>query len=217
MALILRDEFLEECRSAGRIIEEKSKSNTPLTNDELNDVFEPVVQWVEEKTKIRVRRELEEQEAENRDTQFQEEVESMKRKRVADISECVLLSVNGGEPERVDADFCKKLKTGLVYDIIYNPPEDVIGSDDEDLSDEDSWEKYLPRIELSIDKKYANMIGESDRAILSFLKEQEDIKTLEDIRDVMKQIKKSGILGSDYRLKSYIELVDIIIDKQSIE
>ncbi len=224
MSIIPRNDFLKECRSVGREIEETVKNSTePLTDENLNKVFEPIVTFIEEKTEIRIQKELEEQNAEREDKEVSEEKENLKRKRIANVSETVLISINGNEAKKCSLDFYKRIKSEskLLNEIEYKAPElelhdEMFGGADNDIandSDDESFNQFIPTVNVDIDDKYVSLFNGSDSDLFKYLRKDRKIKSVGDMIESIEKIKASGFLKYNWDLNAYIQLLEIVESK----
>jgi hypothetical protein len=123
-----------------------------LTDSELDTVFKPLIDLVEEKTHIIVERSLDEFRAEMEDRAQDNEMDDLLTTKKADILEKVLVSENGGTPEI--KSYIGKLKSTANILITRTRPTLTCEITEDELyeypKDDPYWSKYLKKINISI-------------------------------------------------------------------
>ena len=177
MALIIRDELMEQCVLTGRALESKIRtipSDRPLTDEELEATFEPIVKYVEELTETRIRRELDEQEAAQK-----EKLKANKRADViaalrCELEDSVVLNVNGKRKTVVSEVTAKRTKRFISKKPVpemegasykeFDPQVPLDDLEDEeynvDLEEYDSphWDKFIPSLDITLPPESKSLI-----------------------------------------------------------
>lgn len=225
MALIVRDELNLECRVAGRLVEEEAKKATePLEDAALDRIFKPVLDFVEERTECKVTRRIEEDRAQRQDDEEEEEKEDIKRKRIASVTEKMVVRVVRAEreppsddevweedewegDERVlmyphDFDRIKANAPNAIVRAVQEAPEHpeaMMSSNDSDILDGDSgdeeFDRYRKKARIEVVDRFAPMVGEGGWDIPKRIQAAPEIRGLADAIAFLEAIKDSAILG----------------------
>ena len=184
MALIVRDELMSQCVSAGRdlqyIVRQQLESGDDklLSKAKLEKVFAPVVKYVERYTEEKVRREID------------ETTELMKRKKQRDAMEVKIASlkrsldnttvvrINGKPPQAIrnQMSAAKRLKKVVEEKLVPEfesasvvelEPEIPLEELDPNAGNPDwywasCWDKYVPALEIKVDAPANKLLKDRD-------------------------------------------------------
>ena len=177
MALIVRDELMEQCVLTGRALESKIRtipSDRPLTDEELEATFEPIVKYVEEHTETRIRRELDEQEAVLKEKlKANEHAEALATLK-CELEDSVVINVNGKRATVAGDLAAKRVKRFISAKPVpelegasykeFDPQVSLENLEEEgdnvELEERDSphWDKYIPSLDLTLPPESTKLI-----------------------------------------------------------
>lgn len=226
--LIPREELQIECRSAGRQVETKILSTQPprvLDDRELDTIFKPLVDSVEEKTRTAVTRERDELEGKQADRRKREQMDDIVNDRRATLSETVgKIVINSSDYSHTrtfyltNGSFVNELKRAYEddWEMITNWEEEPSRLDevDNDLfyeyNESDSfWEQYLPEIEVTLKPPYSQLIGLTKEGFFEFLKEYNPGR--EELTRIMNNLKKYNFLKWRFEIDSIVETYEYLM------
>lgn len=209
MTLVLREELQLECRSTGKtVISEVLNVGADITDNRLDELFEPLVDMVETKAREAIEEELDElrgQQEDRLDEERREEILSNKR---ANINDKHIVIINGNRcltenwnkpPNNI------KMEYGLDIDRV--PESELL----EYNSDDSYWDDYRDHYELHCDNKhmaeiYQMILKSKDHEIFKYL--ETNHLTVWDLDSYLETLSKSGVMVSFFnQFMKTIEMV----------
>ncbi len=221
MEIVPRYKLQFECRSAGRQVEDTLLAKRPadghLPDTELDEVFEPLVTYIEEKTEDVVRQEIDEQRGREEDKKRDTARERMFSEKRANISEKVVVTINEESTETVNKDIINMLRdlqangSNIVKEVDYDSEDDYSYPSDTDLlnysTDDDYWDDCRSRAEVTIAAPFDRFIGKSQRDVTNYINDNnqssgETVKFLETLLQLR-------LLRYDYYLSGMLDIAKI--------
>jgi len=220
--LITREELEIECRSVGREVESKILARqppTPLENEELDTIFSPLIDQVEERARVAVQHELDEYQGQMKDIDATIQRENIMYECRANLSETLgKLVIHSSDDShtrtfiRVQAEYVK----GLIqaheenWPIIENWEEEYSRLDEVDEEyfykyDEDDpyWDEYLPEIYVTLKPPYSQIIGLTREGFFVFLEEYRPSR--ETLGEIIENTKKYRLLKYSFEINGISE------------
>ncbi len=223
MELICREELQLECRSTGRQIEDTILAEKPqdghLPEERLDNIFKPLIDSVEKKTELAVRRELDEEAGRKTDRAEEDARQDIIDERRTEISERCHISVNGKitmfynciEKFKLLSEDCQQegWQEFVTDCTILDAPLDLYDADDDDLIEHDEydshWDDYIPTAEVTVNKKYEQVVGAFDYSrITEFVKDNS--LTPSQTVSLLKFMEKYGLSKYQYYVKPLISM-----------
>lgn len=239
--LIPREELKFECRSAGREVETQCKKKykacgrkmRSLSTKEIDNIFEPLIDHIEEKTKIAVSRERDEMEGQIADQKKQDEKEDIINKRRAELSETLgKLVINSSDDSHTrtfylintDTEFIKGLQEAFdeKWEMITSWEEEYSRLDEIDdetiyrhKEDDDFYQKYLQEIEVTLKAPYSQLIGLDHEGLFEFIRNYKPSRS--ELDSIMKNLNKYRLLKYYFELDIIFNTYECMLEVLSIE
>jgi hypothetical protein len=215
MALIARYELQLECRSTGQQVVhaalEASKMGSNITDQQMDEIFDPLIAAVEERTRIAVENEIDEYHGDRADRDESIERDRLIEERRADISDKVTVMIK-------DTVFGDWVKTGYDWNAPSTESEYVqhtydYGLDVDDLEDEELLENnaddarfddYRTRCtmhftDVHLAEIYKHKINGNTEKLPAYMKDNN--LTIQQVVDYISQLKDVGIhISSEYKM-----------------
>lgn len=231
MALIVRDELMRECLSAGRLVEQIMREKlgtdaaTGLADSELEEAFQPVMKYVEERTEVRIRSELDEAEAIAKQKKLEEKLDDKRATIKNTIHDKVVLNINGKRNSLVSTKKAKRIRRAIVEEKLLPEiaaAEVVEHSPDASLSELDRdtdldhytwsshWDRFCPTIDVTISEPGDVAIGGDVRSFAEYIHSKKDTHfTVQDILEVLRKDKYTFEVGNDRKtIKSLLHQLE---------
>jgi predicted DNA-binding ArsR family transcriptional regulator len=212
MEIVLRQELQHECRSIGHTIVDLAKqSESTITDEELDEVFKPLINMVQEKTQSLVELSLDEFRAELEDKAEENEMDDLLTTKRADILEYVMVSENGNAPERNKYHLYTRLKSTHNITITKRRPVTVTEITDDELinypKDDPHWTQYLRSIDITF----------KDPNIYSIYQNQYDLTGICIEKDIsyptlcthIDELMESGLVGKYHSIQTALTARDL--------
>jgi hypothetical protein len=219
MTLALRDEFTRTCLSVGREVEKtvtehiKAAIEGPLTDEQLQEAFKPLIKFIEEDVEIRIRQEIEDVKAAAKEAKSEREDEDLVESIRGAIRNVVVLFVNGKRKASMATHEAKRLKTTLEKEpkvpelknltIEYKEAPAKIDQLPEDnihryFPYSDYWEKYCPILAIQVDKPANQLIHGDVNSLVTYIEKSSiSIVTLLDLSRLLERLQGSlSTIGS---------------------
>ncbi len=214
MALIIKEDLYPKCVSTGREIEGAVVEGIRLTDEDLEDLFQPLLEIFEEKASVAARREVDEYQGHIDQVKKESAQAKIRAERRSHISELANYSVDGGET-------CRRLsrnvveKTALCWNTTYSLAEwDINDAPDQELleylTDDEHWDDYIPFYTLDLPEEQQVLVGGGQSDVIKYLKSH--VKDVYQARDLLKSIHEKRILKYNYFMRDMIDMCNFIID-----
>lgn len=231
LQLIPREELKLECHDTGRQLESKifAKHPSSLSPEEMDEVFTPLIDSIQEKTEKAINRMIDEEKGLQKDYEEREEKESLISSRRGTLSETVgkfvVVSEDGSHErswEMCDNNFINGLhrawkdgwegilsyenvECGYLYDVDDN---EFLSHDEDDFY----WQDYLPEIRVTLKDPYHDLIGLTEEGFIDYLKRHQ--MTLEQIEKLIDPLNRYYLLKYTYYLNYALGIIGCINQKK---
>lgn len=218
-AIIVHTQLVKQCVSVGRsVIDAVRASGGELTDEKLEELFKPLITFVEEGVEARVRQETDEVRAKIKEQEELDAKEDRFLEIQANIEERVVLNVNGKRKDAIDERQSKRLRMTLLdpanqelfpemktvkvdtIDAPFNPDE--INKDPEFYvhdTDAEYWEnKYCSSLNVSIEEPGQKLIQRGLLGLMSYIRKKKAKDTPFPINDAVKLLAPSGLFTGSY-------------------
>jgi len=219
MALIVRDELMRECLSAGRLVEQIMREKlgtdaaTGLADSELEEAFQPVMKYVEERTEVRIRSELDEAEAIAKQKKLEEKLDDKRASIKSTIHDKVVLNINGKRDSLVSTKKAKRIRRAITEEkllpeiataeVVEYSPDTSLSELDRDTELEhytwsSHWDRYCPSIHVTIGEPGDVAIGGDVRSFAEYIHCKKNTHyTIQDILEVLRKDTYTFAVGED--------------------
>lgn len=171
MSIIPREELQLECRQTGRnVVQEVLDVGAEITDDRMDELFEPLVNTVEQRTYEAVQTELDELRGQLEDKKEEDARADLVSSRVSHITETKIIHSRSGVAldseseldmyETHETRYTWNLPRHTTEDILVQetaPEADVYDLDDEDVmdysTDDEHWDDYKSHVRITFSSK----------------------------------------------------------------
>jgi hypothetical protein len=211
MTLALRDEFTKTCLQVGREVEHtviehiKSAVEGPLTDEQLEKAFEPLVKFVEGDVEQRIRQEIEDVRAAAKEKKSNLEDERVVASIRTAIDDSIVLYVNGKRKRPITTYMAKRLRGELNTDFnipelksikatIRRPTRDLENLDEDEIHSHfpysEYWDKYCPKFDVHVEPRAEQLVNGSISDLAKYI-ETDPAKTLslKQMADLLDQVR----------------------------
>lgn len=224
--------------TAGRKVEEQVRealenNSEPLSDKKLKEVFEPVVKYVEERTELKVRQEIDEVRAQQKAAKQDAQLEDAKDQIRYRVSNSIIFNVNGKRCRKTNEANAKRVKREIndaiavleptiQLSIEERPPQtdlDELERDDEILRHDSfsvHWEKYVPSYDIKAPEGFDKLLFRGIEGLTDYIRTTQTPPSM----DQISQILKNGytILGeSNYSLPEHFEKINTAMSKSTFD
>lgn len=235
MALIVRSELEQQCRIVGRNVETEvvtriSQNKEKMTNDEIDQVFKPLVDFVEKKTEEKVRQEIDEAEALAADKQQEIEKQNRIDRLFAGISERTDLEYSYFDPRTKVRNFVK-CRNQKIYDNhikfakFYKRKEAQKELDKKTLHQwenysDSKFDRFVPIQKITFKQPYDYIFHLKDEdKIMTFIDEEIEngnISSIEKLLQLVQNIKNHGMCRYSWDFDGYLRALHTSTKLQKI-
>jgi hypothetical protein len=221
-AIIIHTAFVQQCVKVGRTVVEELReaivNNEEITDERLEKLFTPLIDFVEKETDTRVAREADEIRAKLAEKTEQEEKEDMVNEIRDQWDDHFVINVNGKRLGCEEGETAKRLrrtienseaqeefpelKTAVIEDAapVKNP---ALLIEDPDLLKEeagwDGWEEYCPQINVKIDPPGQKLLRFTSPALFKYMvKKNPQLDNIASYTEQLYQHSKTLFGGSYY-------------------
>lgn len=196
-AIIIHTAFVQECVKVGRTVVEELReaivNNEEITDERLEKLFTPLIDFVEKETDTRVAREADEIRAKLAEKTEQQEKEEMVNEIRDLLDDYFVINVNGKRYGCEEGNVAKRLrltvnsskdqeqfpelKTAVIEDAdpVKNP---ALLIEDPNLLKEESnwegWEDYCPQINVKIDPPGQKLLRFTSQSLFKYIAKKHD-------------------------------------------
>lgn len=221
MQIIPRQEFQLDCRSTGQQLEQMVMARDPpqpLTVEEIDEVFEPLIDKVEQRTEAAVRREIDEEQGRVRDRAESAARASMYSNAKAEILDKVRIFVNDDECRSTSAATARALKRAhddgwwaiTSYEVEdakadldhLDDPVEILSYD----STDDHWDDFVENIFVDLSAPYDELLGATQNQVVNYINRSN--LTPSQTLELLRSLNKYRIPEFTYYLDGMIQMAE---------
>jgi hypothetical protein len=230
MALIPREELQLDCRNAGRNLETYILSKQPptsLSGEEIDEVFSPLIDSIEERTKQAVQHGIDEEQGRMQDMKDEyARMDLILHRKATLMGKCNLevWSEDGSSVRSFAAnEDAKDLVDGLLraennsWDMLVEPIQLSEGADLNEVEDDEfllydvdhhHWNQLLPVYTVVLKEPYCELIGYNRDGFLKYLREHPELGC-DELKDLIRNLNKYWLLRHTYFLEGMLDFLNL--------